>query len=212
MLTVPALTRTSALVPRKHRYRKQTFSFQRAFLIAGRKLLDRTWLWHFPSCCWTSAFSQSLLIELIPFGWGHSETACAASLEKPCGGELAHLAFRPAERTLQRAGKEKGHLCWDSSLQFDTASFAMTLLLKQIYIWTQIHFYIYLTSNDNISNNRDENDNQIPCNTHMTLNDFLPNTVDWFFLTHKIMNHRVLFFLFHLLLQFFSISIRNIFI
>lgn len=93
MLTVPA-HQTSALIPGKHSHRKQTSSFPRAFLIAGRKLLDRTWLWHFPFCCWSSAFSQSLLIELIPFGWGHSETACACFLGKDLGEWISSPGFQ----------------------------------------------------------------------------------------------------------------------
>lgn len=53
---------------------------------------------------------------------------------------------------------------------------------------------------------------QIPCNTRVTLNHFLVNTQSTdLFLTHKIMNHQVVFFLFYLLLQFFNISIQNIF-
>lgn len=128
MFTVPA---------HLHWYQETTATGNQLFPSKGfthsREETHRTWLSHFPSCCWTSAFSHWNPLHEV------TETGCDCFLGKDRGTEWAHQAFRPAERTHQRAGREKDHLCWASSLQCDTVLFAMTLLLKQIYTWTQTH-------------------------------------------------------------------------
>lgn len=76
----------------------------------------RTWLWHLSCCRGTCSFPQSLLQELIPFGWGHYEAVYSPG--KDLGCELAHQAYRPKYGTHQGAGRGNGCLYWDSNLWF----------------------------------------------------------------------------------------------
>lgn len=152
------LTRTSALVPRNQSHRKSTFSFQRAFLIAGRKLLDRTWLWHFPSCCWTLP-SVSLL--WFPLDEVTLRQVVLVLWKRPGGvNELTRLSDLQREFTRELAGKK--------AICAETPAFSLTQhRLQWLCYWNRfIHEYrhiclvnIYLTPNANINNNRDENDN-----------------------------------------------------